>query len=222
MKCKNTYVFPIIIIFLVLVNIISVKAEDHVPELKEGNYIYDLADLATKSTRNHINSLSQQLYEQTNNSFYILTTDELKSYEDFIVQLSNNWDFQNGNNLIVVFEKTDEKVINHVFNSNRFDYNIANNIKTYPTVHGNPLFVREKYDDGILYSYNSIFKIIGHYYGIELDGINIDKLKTEPSKTMYYIIAIILIIIVGLIFVSRPAHNKRAEFLSKHRNFFDR
>lgn len=222
MKFKKQYIFPIIIIFLILVNIISVSAENYVPELIEGNYIYDLANLSTKSTKTHINSLSQKLYEQANINLYILTTDTLESYEDYIDQLSNDWDFQSDNNLIVVFEKTDKKIINHIFKSNRFDYNISNTIKTYPTVYGYPLFVKEKYDNGILYSYNSIFKTIGLYYDIEIDGVNMEKLKTEPSKTMYYVIAIVLIIFVGLVFVSRPAHTKRAEFLSKHRNFFDR
>lgn len=198
MKAYIKYLGVILLLVLLPKNVLA----DELPTQEHSVYLYDMNNSVSSGNTKHINDLGKELYEQSETQFIVVTTDTLEDSDAFHNNLIDEWNLDEGRNVLLTFEGSSNPAI-HLYKSDGIELLKTSDLASAAITYGHKEFKNGNYNKGLEFSYNSIYRMLGAFYKIEIPGVNIEKLPRESHmRDWMTIVGFTTIVFLVIIFTT--------------------
>ncbi|NLY21320.1 MAG: hypothetical protein GXZ08_08575 [Tissierellia bacterium] len=209
MKNNITKLILSLFVFLFLIPLQDVYADNSIPEMVEGQFVYDLADKVSGGNAKHINKLSSELLTQANTNLYVFTVTEINDTGNYLENLVEEWGLNEGRNVVLLLDVKKENVSINVYKSKDINWIDTTSLASGAITYGSPEFNRNSFKNGVRFSYNSIFKSLATYYKVSIDGVNIEQLPTHTNIREWSFIGFVFLLMIAFIMVTNKKKKRR-------------
>ena len=220
MSLKKSRVLKIVLVCLVLLSIFSTFSFAYnvdnlnLPNPSRDFYIFDETGTITESTKTHIINVNKELYEKTKAQIVVAVIDgkrlqdksgqEIITEDQLALEILRKWGVggakeNNGALLLVVPNKKQVTLqIGYGLEGAITDGRAGEILDTYAI----PYFKDNKYDEGVLNSFNAVVSNVTREYNITIDGTDAQSApsNTKGGPNIFTIIGIMALLAIDFIF----------------------
>jgi uncharacterized protein len=206
----KAFIVAVFICFL----FVSVGRTADIPEMPQ-TYVVDRAGIINDSVKHQLNGYLQELEQKTTAQMIVLTVPDLggDSIEDFSIRIANDkWKLgqkgkDNGVLFLVAFKDRKYRIEVGYGLEGVLPDSLVGSLGRKLLV---PYFRKGDYSDGIYAMTLAMTNIVAKHYGVKIEGMPSVTYQRQPASRgnpagpFSTIVAIVLFIILGILFVKNP------------------